>query len=425
MKKKTLIVVIFATLLSLNLVAQETFKTMFYNVLNFPLQSASKIDELETIINDYRPDLFMVCELNNQTGADAIINMLQTVNSNYQSAIFELNTSDDNIGNQNDLQNLIFYDSSKFILENQTIVTTIFRDFNHYKLKLNTVNQNANPVYLEVFVCHLKSSQGGSNQQFRLDMVNDLQAYLDDPTNGITSDSNVLLGGDLNIYTNSEPAFQELIDESNNTITLIDPANRIGSWHNNTNYLDVFTQSTRTQTGQGGATGGFDDRFDFIMTSESMQNNPELLFVPNSYKVFGNNNNSNCYNQEINSTDCSGSDFSLSIRNALYTMSDHLPVTLELQTSETLLSTQQFVTIKPIEIINSNIVSNMLQIKINRNSLDINKLKIYNVLGQNVLNITVKNKSNININVSQFANGIFYVTTSNNKIVPLKFVKAH
>jgi len=72
-------------------------------------------------------------------------------------------------------------------------------------------------------------------------MVNDFVAYLET----LPSNSNVVFGGDLNLYTSSEPAFQELIDATNN-ITFVDPADRVGSWSNNSNYLDVFTQSTRT-----------------------------------------------------------------------------------------------------------------------------------------------------------------------------------
>jgi len=82
-------------------------------------------------------------------------------------------------------------------------------------------------------------------------MVEDLTNYLD----GFPNSDYFILGGDLNIYTDSEPAFVELTDVTNN-ITFVDPANRVGSWHNNTTYIDVFTQSTRTQFGLGGATGG-------------------------------------------------------------------------------------------------------------------------------------------------------------------------
>ncbi len=434
MKKKLIYLLVIILASSSKTVAQETFKTMFYNVLNFPLQDASKVDELGTIVSAYNPDLFMICELNNIQGANSILSELQSINPNYERAVFFNNTSDDQGSNQNDLQNMIYYDSSKFILESQDIITTTIRDFNRYTLKLNTTNQSTNPIFLDVFVCHLKSSSGSENQAKREAMIDLFEDYLDDPANGFNDNSHVLIGGDLNVYTNSEAAFVKLTNSSGG-LTFVDPANAIGSWHNNTNYLDVFTQSTRTQTGQGGAIGGFDDRFDFILTTESMDNasgtNSDLYFVEDSYQVFGNNSNINCYNQEINSSSCAEdgdpntADFDLSIRNALYAMSDHLPVTLELQTSSTLLSNPGFAISKPISFINGNIVSNSLDIHINPAAKTITELNIYNVLGQNVLNIPVKNRSKLNINISDLANGIFYVASSTKKIVPLKFVKAN
>ncbi|MCB0382229.1 MAG: hypothetical protein KDD05_02675, partial [Psychroserpens sp.] len=262
MKKKLCLVLMLCVFAFNGLHAQENFKLMFYNLLNFPLEDAvpNRLQYLEIILDDYRPDIFMVCELNNINGANTIMSTLEFINPNYQSANFELNTSDNNISDQNDLQNLIYYDSSKFVLESQTIVTSIFRDFNHYRMKINSIESETNPVFIDFIVCHLKASNGTENQAYRLEMVEDLVAYLDT----LPADRNVVLAGDLNVYTNSEPAFEELLDiDNNNNIDFIDPANRVGSWHNNTNYIEVMTQSTRTQTGFGGSTGGFDDRFDF------------------------------------------------------------------------------------------------------------------------------------------------------------------
>ena len=88
--------------------SQETFKAMFYNLLNFPLQEPiNRIQHLDFILNDVQPDIFMVCELNSIDGANSILNSLQNINPNYSMASFVLNSSDDSIGNQNDLQNLI------------------------------------------------------------------------------------------------------------------------------------------------------------------------------------------------------------------------------------------------------------------------------------------------------------------------------
>ena len=402
--------------------AQENFKLMFYNLLNFPLEDAvpNRLQYLELILNDYRPDLFMVCELNNETGANNILSSLQFINPDYQSAIFEFNTSDDNISDQNDLQNLIYYDSSKFVLESQTIITSIFRDFNHYRMKINSVESNTNPVYIDIIVCHLKASSGIENQALRFQMIEDLIAYLET----LPSDSNVVLAGDLNVYTNSEPAFEELLDlDDTNTIDFIDPANQVGSWHNNTNYIDVMTQSTRTQTGFGGSTGGFDDRFDFILTSENMQTNPEIKFVEDTYKVYGNNGNIQCYNQAINSSDCAGTDYSAFIRDALHDFSDHLPVTLELQTNQTL-SLETFSVIKALQFAGSNIVSDVLKLKLNP-SAQLNTVIINNSLGQIIKTISVQNSLYIEENISSMANGIYYITSPEVQIKPLKFIIAH
>jgi len=415
MNKRVLIVLLPFCMFANSLFSQENLKLMFYNVLNYPLQApASRIQDLQVILDDYRPDLFMICELNNEEGADNILNIMTPINSNYQRAVFQLNTSDDDLGDQNDLQNMIYYDSTKFILESQHIITTTYRDFNYYVLKLNTVDQDTNPLYLDVFVTHLKSSSGTANQQLRLAMVDDLVAYLET----LPSDRNVVFGGDLNLYTSSEPAFQELLDTSNN-ITFVDPADRIGSWHNNQNYLDMFTQSTRTQTGLGGATGGFDDRFDFILTSENMLTNSDLYYLNDSYQVYGNNNNTNCYNSEINSSDCDGGDFSLTIRNALYTMSDHLPVTVELQTTEAL-SINDVAYINGIKIVGSNVVNNQLNLSNTNN--DINELTIYNTLGQSIQEIKINNRSLLSIDVSHLANGVYYLKSSNKLSKSLKFI---
>ncbi|MBR9845993.1 MAG: hypothetical protein GYB35_07760 [Algicola sp.] len=422
MKKKICLVLMLVVIAVHGLHAQENFKLMFYNLLNFPLEDAvpNRLQNLELILTDYRPDLFMVCELNNETGANDILSTLQFLNPDYQSAVFELNTSDDNISDQNDLQNLIYYDSSKFILESQSIVTTIFRDFNHYRMKINSVESDTNPVYIDIIVCHLKASSGTENQALRFQMVEDLVAYLDT----FPSDSNVVLAGDLNVYTNSEPAFEELLDIDNtNTIDFIDPANQVGSWHNNPNYIDVVTQSTRTQTGFGGSTGGFDDRFDFILTSANMQTNPEIKFIENSYKVYGNNANVQCYNQAINSSDCAGADYSAFIRNALHDFSDHLPVTIELQTNQTL-SVETFTRIQALKFLGSNMFSDVLRLKINP-SVQLKTVIINNSLGQVVKTISVKNSLYIEENVSSLANGIYYITTPELQIKPLKFIIAH
>ncbi|WP_104736031.1 T9SS type A sorting domain-containing protein [Hanstruepera ponticola] len=421
MKRKIQYIWFIAILNITGLFAQETFNVMFYNLLNFPLEDAvpNRLQYLETILDDYQPDVFMVCELNNESGANSILNLIQnSINPNFEKANFTLNSSDDTIGNQNDLQNLLYYDSSKFILESQNIVTTIFRDFNHYRLKLNTINQDTEPIFIDFIVCHLKASSGEENQELRLEMVEDLIIYLEN----FPVDSNVILAGDFNVYTSSEPAFQRLIDNINN-IVFIDPANQIGSWHNNTNYIDVFTQSTRTQTGMGGTTGGFDDRFDFIMCSENMINNTDVYYRSDSYQAYGNNGNIDCYNNAINDTECDGATFSFEIRDALHNFSDHLPVTLQIETTETLLSTPEYNNGSLFEIVGTNIVKSNIRVKFNNQSNHTKRLKIYDVLGHTVKTVAINSSYEYTIPVAGLSSGIYYIMPLNTHVEPLKFIK--
>ncbi|WP_417860855.1 endonuclease/exonuclease/phosphatase family protein [Winogradskyella sediminis] len=420
--KKKIRVFFIATLFTLTSVSsQETVKVMFYNLLNYPLEDAvpNRINDLAYILSDYKPDLFLVCELNNITGATEILNTVKSaISLDYDMATYTSNTSDDSWGDQNDLQNLLYYNSSKFTLEEEIIVPTYLRDFNVYRVQLRTINQDSDPIELYIIVCHLKASSGTYNAQKRFEMIQDLETFLDT----LPADSNVLLGGDLNIYTSSEDAFQTLID-NNNSIVFVDPANRVGSWHNNSNYVDVFTQSTRTQTGMGGTTGGFDDRFDFILTSQNMTNTASLTYVPDSYEVYGNNGLTSCWNKAINASECETTDskFSYTLRNHLHNFSDHLPVTLSLETDATFLNVDKFQIASRFGL-DATVVNQHLVVTLNDITLHNATIIISNNLGQQVKTFQMNSENKQYIDVSDLNKGLYYVTLSQSYMNPLKFI---
>ena len=363
--------------------AQETVKVMFYNLLNYPLENAvpNRINDLAYILNDYKPDLFLVCELNNISGAIDVFNTTKTaIHSNFEMATYVSNTSDDTFGDQNDLQNLLYYDSTKFSLQEEIIVPTYLRDFNVYRLQLNTIDQATNPIELYVIVCHLKASSGTANAQKRFEMVLDLETYLDT----LPADTNVLLGGDFN----------------------------------------VFSQSTRTQTGMGGTTGGFDDRFDFILTSEDMMSSANLTYVPESYRVYGNNGLTSCWNKAINSSECetTGSQFSYTLRNHLHNFSDHLPVTLSLETDATFLSVEDFDISSRTISLETTIINHSLIVNVNTSTLQNERLNIYNSLGQPVKTMQMNADAKQYFNVSDLENGLYFLSVTPINANPLKFI---
>lgn len=415
---------------------QTRIKAMMYNLLNYSNNTVGqqKTPFLKTVLDEVDPDLFMVCELISEAGSNYMFNnAILPHNADFDKAEFEINQS-----SGSNLQQMVYYNSKKLVLETSRVILADTRDINHYTFRLNTVNSATDPIKLEVFVSHLKASTGSSNRQRRLASVEDFIAALND----IPSTSHVIFAGDFNFYTSNEEGYQRLID-NNNPIVMIDPIDRpadpfpndsgvsdpftfyssssIYFWRNSA-YTDIHTQSTRTSNAglidNSGAGGGMDDRFDFIMMSENFNTSSDLFYVNGSYESIG--NNGNCYNSFVSDATCTGT-YSQSLRNALIEVSDHLPVVMEIETPENTLSTEIYT--QAVGILNSNIVSTSLNLSLNLGS-SIKSLQIYNSNGQLIKSIDLKNQleNTLNIDVEQLSNGIYYLSAQNLSR-PLKFVK--
>jgi len=392
---------------------------MSYNLLDFPEEIPNPRENiLKTILDPIQPDILMVTELETVAGADLILSTsLATTDNRYARANFVINTSGSFPGN---LQQLVFYNTHKLELTNQTEVKTSLRDINHYTFKLKTVNAITNPLFLDVFVAHLKSSSGTSNENWRADMVLDFTSAL----SSVPNSHFVLIGGDFNLYSDTEPAYQELLDPTN-AIVLVDPSNRSGSWHNNSSFDDIHTQSTHISSfyfdgsNSYGAGGGLDDRFDFILMSKNLQTSTDLHYVSGSYKAYG--NNGNCFNKRINDAGCTGT-YSQTIRDNLYNMSDHLPVIMQLETPQNTLAVTQQLLSQSVHFKKGNLVGDWLELQIN-NKLEGGTLNVYNSLGQIVLRKIIHTTNTLRYNVAHLKPGIYYLKINTKSIKPLKFIK--
>lgn len=303
----------------------DTIRCMFYNLLHFPDPVPDgRWDTFANILNYYDVDLLMMCELESAAGADSLLEHAFNVNGsdNYRRATYvEQQSSYSGWG----LQQLIIYNRRKLALYEEDIILTNVRDINVYKMYLreDDLSTTGDTTFLDVYVTHLKSSQGGSNELLRENAVDSLLNYLSNQP----PDHHVIFAGDFNVYSSSEPAYQKLIS-TQNPIVLEDPINTPGNWNNNNSYADVHTQSTRTSPLYGdGAGGGLDDRFDFILLSESMMNGTnDLSYLQNSHEIPG--NTGDCFN--VNITQCDSMVYPYALLRSLRYMSDHLPVYLEL-----------------------------------------------------------------------------------------------
>ena len=408
MKKCILFITIF---LSLGLSAQENLNLVFYNLLNYPQAPPSNRDQiLSFLIEEMQPDLFMVCELESENGSNDILNVsLNFDEIRYDAAPYVNNTS-----SGSNLQNQLYFDKNKFEIDETSIVQTSLRDINRYRLKLRTEEE----LFLEVFVAHLKASQGEDNEAIRLSMVEDLIDFLDT----IDPNTPVVFAGDFNLYSSQEPAYQALIN-ANNPIQFIDPIDTPGDWNNNSAFEQVHTQSTRISNDEFddfGAGGGLDSRFDFILLSPPLFDaNATLRYVDNSYAAFG--NNANCFNQRIDSDNCDGF-YNSSVRNLLYQMSDHLPVVAQLEADATFLPPLSLEDVGNLSA-QKTVVSDYLELSFN-NIPQVNTVGIYNNLGQKIKEVLIDGFS-AQISVSNLSNGMYFAVVEGDDVFvrPLKFIK--
>ena len=330
----SLIFVLFFCNTSIQLYSQVDYlKVMYYNTLNYPDGGdPNREDNFRTVNMYVQADIILINELTSDAGAVTLLNDALNVygTTHYQKASYT---------NGPDTDNMLFYNSDKLALYSQWYIPTVLRHINEYVLyyKSDDLASGGDTIFFYFYSAHLKAFPDDSLQ--RLSEVNSFLARLDNITNA----ENIFFGGDMNFYTNAEPAYQALINDGNYPLNDPLPA---AEWHTNYSYRFYHTQSTRTASFGGGSTGGMDDRFDFILFSDDVLNGTNKVeYMAGTCEAFGNDGNH--YNDAL-------IDFPLnpnipdSVTYALYYMSDHLPVICDLKVSATIDTTLSNIVITEI-----------------------------------------------------------------------------
>ncbi len=285
---------------------QSQHTVMTYNLLNYPVTDTTvRNPYFRTVFSNVQPDILVVQEMISQGGVSGFLNnVLNKVSSGYAAGLFL---------NGPDTDNAIFFKSSFFTFVSNTPIQTDLRNINEFKLVENLTGDT-----LIVYSVHLKASNSSSDSLQRAAEVDSLRKR----TNSLPSNSNFIVVGDFNIYDSGELAFQKLLNQSQSGY-FIDPLNLVGHWNNNGSFAPFHTQSTRVEDiGDGGSTGGLDDRFDLILMSQGIINSGGISFIPGSYTTYGNDGNH--FNKSINQPP--NGVVSQQVADALYYATDHLPV---------------------------------------------------------------------------------------------------
>lgn len=352
MKKKVLFLAVVLLLFSL---PSEAVKLATWNLLNFPGSTgAAREDDFRLVINKIAPDVLVTQEMISQAGVNQFLTRVMnfSVPGKYAAAPFF---------DGPDTDNALFYRKSTITYLGKTQIPTDLRDITEYRLQVRA-GPGAGTTF-RVYSMHLKSGDSSTERNQRVEEVKKLKNRL----NSLPTSTLALACGDLNLYKSSEIAYQYLTNhQTPYNARLNDPLQKPGDWHDGSQFAILHSQSPRTTQFGGGASGGLDDRFDFILISDPVMTSMRLGYVKGSYIVFGNDGNH--FNKAVNYG--TNSVVTPALANALYQASDHLPVVL------TLLPQSGGIPKAPTGLSASSTSSSQVQLYWNDNSNNENGFKI-------------------------------------------------
>ncbi len=386
------------------LFSQDTVSVVSYNLLRFNSSTERNLD-FKNIIEKIKPDVLITQEMIGQESVDNFLNnILKNINGKYKAADF----IDDE---DTDIDQGLFYNSNKFNFVSTSQIDGYPRPIYIFTLKhLETGEQ------FIIYNLHLKASKGSENELARSDQVKELKNYISE-----TNSNFYVVAGDFNIYSTTESAYKDLfsITESGKG-NLHDLINVVGVYNDPSN-ANIHTQSTRTSQFGGGSHGGLDDRFDFILFSDSLMYGDRIFVIDSTYKSFGNDGMH--YNSALNVGP--NQEVSMSIANSLHDASDHLPVFVKIIFSNEKIY-REVLNIESYSLSDKllfypNPTSNKLFIQSEDHK--INRIEMYSLNGTKILDRNI-NSNSYTLDISNISIGNYlFILNFKNFTQKIKFVK--
>lgn len=302
----------------------HALRVVTWNLLAYPSNLPQRQPSFRTVMGNINADVLIAQELLSQAGVDSFqTNVLNVVEPGQwaNSGFFTLQTVPSVEGGA------IFYKPAKVAISFTNLFTTSGpRDV--LFTRVTPVGYTALAGTFRVYSVHLKA--GGpatADSTTRRLEATDIRSTL----NNVPAGTNFLIGGDTNIYGAYEGAYIRLTEsQTDNDGRCSDLLSMPGNWHTVSGYAAFDTQCpcNSCTAGLGQSGGGLDDRFDLFLGSGSMVNGQGVDLVPSGYLAYGNDGSH--FNTDVNGGGFNNA-VGITIANALFTASDHLPVVAVVQ----------------------------------------------------------------------------------------------
>jgi hypothetical protein len=324
----------FATVLALLLIAAtpvHALKVATWNLMGYenpgegpglpsPYISVRQAN-FRTVMAALDPDVLVTEEMNSVAAKDSfLLNVLGNVAPGQWAGTWVDVGGNEGMG--------FFWKTARVTVTNQSAITT----GGPRKAMLGVVRPlgyTKNGGWTRIYAVHFKASNTPADAATRANEASSLRSTINTTPTTVVG-TNIIVGGDTNIYDGTEGAYLRLTEsQANNVGRSFDYLAMSAPWHVNPANAPYYTQcpcNACSVTGQSG--GGLDDRFDLLLTSASLQDGSGMDYVSGSYTPFGNDGLH--YNNDVNGAPTNTA-VSAAVANALHDAADHLPVMITLQ----------------------------------------------------------------------------------------------
>jgi hypothetical protein len=280
-----------------------------------------------------RPDVVITTEFISQTAVDTFLSILNTAPASpgdWAAAPFV---------NGPDTDTAFFYRTSRVSLIGTTVVSVGGgapiqpRNIMRYDVQVN--GYAGNSAVVACYGTHMKSGSSSDDQARRL--VEAIKVR--DDAELLVPAWHFLIGGDTNIQTSTQAAYQELVgSQVNNDGRFFDPIRSPGPWNNNSAFRFIHTQDPI-------GAGGVDDRHDQILLAQTLLDGVGIDYIgslttpystttwddPNhSYRSWGNDGTSFNLTLTVTNNQMVGPSIAQDLRDAA-SGAGHLPVFLDMR----------------------------------------------------------------------------------------------
>lgn len=304
--------------------AEAQFRVMTWNVARLFGDDAAVADVFASAAADDRPGFataphLVVLQEVRAVDVNAIEAMLDSIEPglDYGRATFTTSSTEDGAGGAQAL----FFRSDAFVeiaSGHQDLNTGASRKSDRWLLQPLGYSSTAARIY--VYSAHLKAGNTTADAAERLAGAQVIR----DSADALPAGTNILYVGDWNLYSNTEAAYLEFLSAGNGRG--FDPLGT-GAWTGAANAIKQ-TQSPRDISADGLIGGAIDDRFDFQVSTASLQDGAGISLIPGTYRTMGNDGAH--YNLAVNAGNNTYFPGQVARSNALadllFAASDHLPI---------------------------------------------------------------------------------------------------